>query len=112
MALPVSEFIHFQLKSSVKPEDPSNEEGQALLQLFQTAKHQSGYKSSAWGRTVEDENIVVWVVSKFPPPLPLPLPKVKKKERGNPTQDKKRKHVTKQIPQTGPTRTKEFNHNS
>lgn len=80
MALPVSEFIHFQLKSSVKPEDPSNEEGQALLQLFQTAKHQSGYKSSAWGRTVEDENIVVWVVSKFPPPLPLPLPKVKKKK--------------------------------
>ncbi|GAB1194937.1 hypothetical protein BDV32DRAFT_147215 [Aspergillus pseudonomiae] len=63
MALQVSEFIHFQLKSSVKPEDPSNDEGQALLQLFQTAKHQSGYKSSAWGRTIEDENIIVWVVN-------------------------------------------------
>ncbi|KAE8137595.1 hypothetical protein BDV38DRAFT_282843 [Aspergillus pseudotamarii] len=63
MALLVSEFIHFQLKPSVKPEDPSNEEGQALLQLFQTAKHQSGYKSSAWGRTIEDENIIVWVVN-------------------------------------------------
>ncbi|KAB8235231.1 hypothetical protein ETB97_009507 [Aspergillus alliaceus] len=63
MALPVSEFIHFQLKSSVKPEDSSNEEGQALLQLFQTTKHQSGYKSSAWGRTVEDQNVIVWVVN-------------------------------------------------
>ncbi|KAE8367824.1 hypothetical protein BDV27DRAFT_154578 [Aspergillus caelatus] len=63
MALLVSEFIHFKLKPSVKPEDPSNEEGQALLQLFQTAKHQSGYKSSAWGRTIEDENIIVWIVN-------------------------------------------------
>ncbi|KAE8373734.1 hypothetical protein BDV26DRAFT_284866 [Aspergillus bertholletiae] len=63
MALQVSEFIHFQLKPSVKPEDPSNEEGQELLQLFQITKHQSGYQSSAWGRTVEDESIVVWVVN-------------------------------------------------
>ncbi|KAF7593501.1 hypothetical protein BBP40_011412 [Aspergillus hancockii] len=63
MALLVSEFIHFQLKPTVKPEDPSNEEGQALLHLFQTTRHQSGYKSSAWGRTIEDPNAVIWVVN-------------------------------------------------
>ncbi|KAE8153407.1 hypothetical protein BDV25DRAFT_149409 [Aspergillus avenaceus] len=63
MALQVSEFIHFRLKPTVKPEDPSNEEGQSLLDLFRTTKHQSGYKSSAWGRTIEDEDVVVWVVN-------------------------------------------------
>ncbi|KAH8427584.1 uncharacterized protein LDX57_005298 [Aspergillus melleus] len=62
MALPVTEFIYFQLKSSVKPEDPANEEGQALLNLFTNTKHQSGYQNSAWGRTKEDESIVVWVI--------------------------------------------------
>ncbi|KAL4895094.1 hypothetical protein BDV59DRAFT_174432 [Aspergillus ambiguus] len=58
----VAELIYFQPKESVKPEDPSSDEGQQLLQQFQTAKHQSGYHSSAWGRTVEDEKIIVWVV--------------------------------------------------
>ncbi|KAE8354671.1 hypothetical protein BDV28DRAFT_146874 [Aspergillus coremiiformis] len=63
MGPPLSEFIYFHVRSSVKPEDPSNEEGEALLRLFQTAKYQSSYESSAWGRTVEDENVLVWVVN-------------------------------------------------
>lgn len=62
MALPVSELIYFQLKSSVKPEHPANEEGLALLELFTNTKQQSGYKNSVWGRTKEDENIVVWII--------------------------------------------------
>ena len=65
MAHPVTELVYFQLKSTVKPEDPANEEGQALLDLFNNTKQQSGYQSSAWGRTKEDENIVVWVIGQF-----------------------------------------------
>ncbi|GAB1215323.1 hypothetical protein ATERTT37_004509 [Aspergillus terreus] len=58
----VAELIYFQPKDSVKPEDPSSEEGRLLLEHFQTTKHQSGYHSSAWGRTVEDSKTIVWVV--------------------------------------------------
>lgn len=58
----VVEFIFFQLKPSVKPEDPGNDEGQEVIRIFQSTKHQSGYHSSAWGRAVEDENIVAWVI--------------------------------------------------
>lgn len=57
-----AEFIFFQLKPSVKPEDPSNEEGVHLQQVFQTTKQQSGYHSSSWGRTVEDQSVVAWVI--------------------------------------------------
>lgn len=57
------EFIFFQLKSSVKPEDPTtNEESRQLLDILQATKQQSGHHSSAWGRTVEDQNVVAWVI--------------------------------------------------
>ncbi|CAG8920013.1 unnamed protein product [Penicillium salamii] len=56
------QFIYFRVKPSVKPEDPSSEEGQALLNVFRTAKHQSGHQSSAWGRTSEDPDLIVWVM--------------------------------------------------
>ncbi|RHZ58527.1 uncharacterized protein CDV56_107449 [Aspergillus thermomutatus] len=62
MVLPVTEFVVFKLKPSVKPEDPSNEEGASLCKIFSATKQQSGHQSSAWGRAVEDENVVVWVV--------------------------------------------------
>ncbi|KAL3471876.1 hypothetical protein BJX99DRAFT_236525 [Aspergillus californicus] len=58
----VTEFIYFQLKDSVKPEDSSNDEGYSLLQLFNATKQQSGHLGSAWGRTKEDKNVVVWAV--------------------------------------------------
>lgn len=61
------EFIFFQLKASVKPEDTNNDEGSGLLNILQTTKQQSGYHSSAWGRTVEDENVVAWVIGKNQP---------------------------------------------
>ncbi|EAU33771.1 predicted protein [Aspergillus terreus NIH2624] len=64
----VAELIYFQPKDSVKPEDPSSEEGRLLLEHFQTTKHQSGYHSSAWGRTVEDSKTIVWVNGKTPTP--------------------------------------------
>lgn len=66
----VTEFIYFQAKSSVKPEDPSNDEGAALLRLFKATKSQSGHLSSAWGRTAEDENIIVWAIG-WSPGLPV-----------------------------------------
>ncbi|KAH2990101.1 hypothetical protein KXW58_003316 [Aspergillus fumigatus] len=62
MVVPVTEFVIFKLKSSVKPEDHSNEEGASLCKIFSATKQQSGHQSSAWGRTVEDENVVVWAV--------------------------------------------------
>ncbi|KAI9926738.1 hypothetical protein ASPWEDRAFT_120319 [Aspergillus wentii DTO 134E9] len=62
MTQTVSEFIFFKVKPSVKPEDPDSEEGAEFLRLMQTVKHQSGYQSSSWGRTVEDENTIAWVV--------------------------------------------------
>lgn len=61
-----AEFIFFKLKPTVKPEGP-NDEGNELLKLFNATKQQSGYHSSAWGRTVEDESVVAWVIGTPPP---------------------------------------------
>ncbi|KAL4887176.1 hypothetical protein BJY04DRAFT_48913 [Aspergillus karnatakaensis] len=58
----VTEFIYFQPRSSVKPEDPSSDEGAALLQVFKATTSQSGHLGSAWGRTKEDENVIVWAI--------------------------------------------------
>ncbi|KAJ5164233.1 uncharacterized protein N7500_006063 [Penicillium coprophilum] len=58
----VSQVIFFRVKSSVKPEDPSSEEGEALLNIFRAAQQQSGHECSSWGRTSEDEDTIVWVV--------------------------------------------------
>ncbi|KAL4788346.1 hypothetical protein BJX76DRAFT_175399 [Aspergillus varians] len=58
----VTEFIYFQTKPSVKPEDPSSDEGASLLQVFKATTQQSGHLSSAWGRTKEDENVIVWTI--------------------------------------------------
>ncbi|KAL4979046.1 hypothetical protein BDW66DRAFT_116859 [Aspergillus desertorum] len=58
----VTEFIYFQPKRSVKPEDPSSDQGAALLQLFKATTQQSGHLGSAWGRTKEDENVIVWAI--------------------------------------------------
>ncbi|PWY70967.1 hypothetical protein BO70DRAFT_389711 [Aspergillus heteromorphus CBS 117.55] len=58
----VTEFISFPVSPGVKPEDPANEPGAALLDHFRAAKQQAGYLSSAWGRTVEDEGRIVWVI--------------------------------------------------
>lgn len=74
----VTEFIFFHLNPAVKPEDPTNNEaGASLLQLFKNTKHQNGYLGSSWGRSTEDENVIVWVIGAFPfpiPQLPLSLP--------------------------------------
>ncbi|PYH46552.1 uncharacterized protein BP01DRAFT_422520 [Aspergillus saccharolyticus JOP 1030-1] len=59
----VTELIYFHVKDTVKPEDPAHsDEGAALLQVFANTKHQSGYKGSAWGRAIEDENLIVWAI--------------------------------------------------
>ncbi|CRG84551.1 hypothetical protein PISL3812_01820 [Talaromyces islandicus] len=59
----VTQFIYFRLKPSVKPEDDGqNREGEQLLDLFRETILQSGHLGSAWGRTLEDENNLVWVI--------------------------------------------------
>ncbi|KAJ5089940.1 hypothetical protein N7532_008624 [Penicillium argentinense] len=58
----ISEFIFFKVRPEVRPEDPHSEEGEALLNIFRSTKQQSGHQNSAWGRTVEDEDVIVWVV--------------------------------------------------
>ncbi|KAJ5776468.1 uncharacterized protein N7511_001479 [Penicillium nucicola] len=62
MSQSICQFIFFRVKPSMKPEDPSNEEGYTFMEVLRTAKHQSGHQSSAWGRTLEDPNTIVWVV--------------------------------------------------
>ncbi|KAJ5669708.1 hypothetical protein N7462_010778 [Penicillium macrosclerotiorum] len=62
MSQAISEFIYFKVKPEVKPEDPASDEGAALLRVFRATQQQSGHQSSAWGRAVEDENTLVWVV--------------------------------------------------
>lgn len=61
----VSEFIYFRVEPTVKPEDPNSDEGYALLRVFEAAKAQCAYRSSAWGRSVEDESVIVWVVGVY-----------------------------------------------
>ena len=62
----VTEFIYLKLKPTVKPEDPSNLEGKEFLSVLNGTKNQSGYESSAYGRTLEDESVVVWAIGLFP----------------------------------------------
>ena len=62
---PTTEFIYLTLKSSVKPEDPSNIEGKDFLNAISVAWQESGYVRSYWGRTVEKEENVVWVVGTY-----------------------------------------------
>lgn len=63
MAPSVYEFVFFIVRPEIKPEDPEfNQESDSLLNLLRDTKQQHGYQASAWGRTVEDENALVWVV--------------------------------------------------
>ena len=70
----ITEFIYFHLNPSIKPEDPTNEAGASLLELFQNTKHQNGYQGSAWGRSIEDNNVIVWVIGTSLLPCHFPLP--------------------------------------
>lgn len=65
MAQISSEFVFFKVKSDVKPEDPTSELGEGLMKVFCATQQQSGHYSSAWGRTVEDPNMLVWVIGSF-----------------------------------------------
>lgn len=58
----VCEFIYLRLRPDVRPEEPGNREGEQFMDVLRATKMQSGHESSAWGRTVEDENDVVWVI--------------------------------------------------
>ncbi|KAL1970106.1 hypothetical protein VTN77DRAFT_6511 [Rasamsonia byssochlamydoides] len=62
----ITEIIYFRLKPSVKPEEAAAEgthsEGAAFLDLLFRTTERNGHLSSAWGRTEEDANSVVWVI--------------------------------------------------
>ncbi|KAH8704847.1 hypothetical protein BGW36DRAFT_392603 [Talaromyces proteolyticus] len=58
----VTEIVYFRLKPSIKPEDSDNHEGEKLLDLFRETILESGHLGSAWGRSLEDENNLVWVI--------------------------------------------------
>lgn len=62
MAQISSELIFFKVKCDVEPEDSASDLGAGLLRLFRTTQQQSGHHSSAWGRTVEDPSMIVWVI--------------------------------------------------
>lgn len=82
MSQTVSQVIFFRVKPSVQPEDPDSEEGEALLRMFRTTQHQSGHEHSAWGRTAEDKDTIVWVVGEFSNP---PTPRITLKNHDIPT---------------------------
>jgi hypothetical protein len=60
-----TEFIYFHLPEDVKPERIQDPKGKRLLNLFQEAKLQDGYSWSAWGRSEEDTNALVWVIGEL-----------------------------------------------
>ncbi|OJD21955.1 hypothetical protein ACJ73_06705, partial [Blastomyces percursus] len=59
----VTELIYLTFKKGVKPEDPENYEGRVFTEALEAVKLHSGYQYSTWGRTVEDENDIVWLVA-------------------------------------------------
>ncbi|PNP76445.1 hypothetical protein FNYG_10231 [Fusarium nygamai] len=58
----ITEFIYFHLPEEVKPESIQDPDGKRILNLFKEAKLQDGYNWSAWGRSEEDRNALVWVI--------------------------------------------------
>ncbi|KAF5725012.1 hypothetical protein FMUND_250 [Fusarium mundagurra] len=58
-----TEFIYFHLPEEVKPESIQDPNGTRILNLFHEAKLQDGYNWSAWGRSEEDRNALVWVIA-------------------------------------------------
>lgn len=70
----VTEVVFFRVRPEVKPEVPeSNQDSYNLLGLLRDTKQQHGHMGSAWGRTVEDEDVIVWVIG-IPPPVHPPVP--------------------------------------
>ncbi|OJD15445.1 hypothetical protein AJ78_04286 [Emergomyces pasteurianus Ep9510] len=59
----VTELVYLTFKEGVKPEDPENFDGRVFTDALEAVKLQSGYRYSSWGRTVEDENDIVWFVA-------------------------------------------------
>ncbi|KAL5590073.1 hypothetical protein FOVSG1_011940 [Fusarium oxysporum f. sp. vasinfectum] len=57
-----TEFIFFHILEDVEPESSESAKGGELLKFLQEAKHQDGYNWSAWGRTEENKNAVVWII--------------------------------------------------
>ncbi|KAF7712849.1 Uncharacterized protein PECH_002574 [Penicillium ucsense] len=62
MAQMSTQFIFLDVKSEVEPENPASDLGEALLELFRATKSQSGHRSSAWGRSIEEPKNIVWVI--------------------------------------------------
>ncbi|KKZ64870.1 hypothetical protein EMCG_09247 [[Emmonsia] crescens] len=58
-----TEIVYLTFKEGVKPEDPENYDGRVFTDTLEAVKLQSGFQYSSWGRTVEDENDIVWVVA-------------------------------------------------
>ncbi|EEP76164.1 predicted protein [Uncinocarpus reesii 1704] len=61
----VTEFIYLSLKPDVKPEDPDNDGGRLFINSLNAVKQRCGYLSSSWGRTIENENNVVWIIGRI-----------------------------------------------
>ncbi|RMJ25153.1 hypothetical protein PHISP_03980 [Aspergillus sp. HF37] len=60
----VTEVVFFRVRPEIKPEAPeTNQDSYNLLWLLRDTKQQHGHMGSAWGRTVEDEDVIVWVLA-------------------------------------------------
>ncbi|PGH13030.1 hypothetical protein AJ80_06514 [Polytolypa hystricis UAMH7299] len=64
-----TEFIYLTFNPSVRPEDVDNDEGKLFMDAYNAvAQQDDGYLSSCWGRTVEDENKIVWAIDRSTTP--------------------------------------------
>ncbi|PGH06441.1 hypothetical protein AJ79_06531 [Helicocarpus griseus UAMH5409] len=72
----VTELVYLTFKPGVKPEDPDNADGRVFTNALEAVKLQSGYQHSNWGRTVEDENDIVWIVEWKDTTSSLPLSQI------------------------------------
>lgn len=59
-----TQFTYLTLKPSVRPEDPDNDEGRVFTDAYRAVEQNLGYQQAYWGRTLENENDVVWVVGR------------------------------------------------
>ncbi|EER39289.1 conserved hypothetical protein [Histoplasma capsulatum H143] len=96
----VTELVYLTFREGVKPEDPENYDGRVFTDTLEAVKLQSGYLYSSWGRTVADENDIVWVHGRTTHPL---FPSAKSPQSSRPPQPQSQS--TQPSPHPSPSKT-------
>ncbi|KAK2750578.1 hypothetical protein FQN57_002649 [Myotisia sp. PD_48] len=62
MSPPSIEFLYLTVRPDIRPEDPDSEGGRSFTSMQTAVEHGGGLKHSRWGRTLENENNIVWII--------------------------------------------------